>query len=94
MLFRSDGTEPMSVDHLAKLVTNRIKIELGLTMNMHLFRHFAAHMMLEAHPGNYEATRRLLGHTRLSTTLNAYTGFENTTASQLFGEIISGVRDK
>lgn len=91
---KRDGTVPMCVDHLACLVVKRLKSELGVTMNMHLFRHFAANMMLEAHPGNYEATRRLLGHSRLSSTLNAYTGFENITASRLFGEIISGARKK
>lgn len=89
---RRDGSGPMAGDYLAKLVTQRLRTELGLTMNMHLFRHFAANMMLEAHPGNYEATRRLLGHARLSTTLNFYTGFENTTATRLFGELVSGER--
>ncbi len=89
---KRNGSGNMPADHLAKSVKKRIRRELGLTVNLHLFRHQAAHIMLEAHPGNYEGARRLLGHSRLSTTLNAYTGFETATASRLFGDIISGER--
>ena len=61
-------------------------------MNAHLFRHLAAMLFLDAHPGAYEATRRLLGHTQLSSTLNAYAGFEAGTATRLFAEVIDAAR--
>jgi len=59
---------------------------------MHLFRHFAAHLLLKSAPGNYEAARRLLGHSRLSSTINAYTGIETTEVSRRYGEIIEGLK--
>jgi integrase len=61
---------------------------LGLRINVHLFRHIAAKMWLDAHPGHYEALRRLLGHKALSQTINAYAGFEAGTATRLFADVI------
>jgi hypothetical protein len=43
---------------------------------------------LEANPGHYEVARRLLGHAELSSTLNAYVGFEAGTATRLFAGLV------
>ena len=61
-------------------------------MNVHLFRHLAAFNWLNAHPGHYEVARRLLGHAELSSTLNAYSGFEAGTATRLFSDLIEASR--
>jgi hypothetical protein len=63
-------------------------------MNVHLFRHFAAMLFLDAHPGEYETMRRVLGHKRLQTTINFYTGLDNLAAARRFDERIQELRRK
>jgi len=89
---KRDGSRPMQAEQLADSLKLCLKRELGLDVNMHLFRHFAAHLLLKSAPGNYEAARRLLGHSRLSSTINAYTGIETTEVSRRYGEIIEGLK--
>jgi integrase len=89
---RRDGSGPVHNDSLSKRIRTRIRREIGLTINPHLFRHLAAMLWLNAHPGAYEAARRLLGHSRLSSTLNQYTGLETATAARLFAEVIDARR--
>ena len=89
---KRDGSRPMQAEQLASNLKLCLKRELGLDVNMHLFRHFAAHLLLESAPGSYEAARRLLGHSRLSSTINAYTGIETTQVSRRYGEIIKGLK--
>ena len=43
---KRNGFGIMPADHLAKSVKKRIRRELGLVVNLHLFRHQAAHIML------------------------------------------------
>jgi integrase len=86
---RRDGGAPMELSHLTKRVSSLIRKETGLEVHVHLFRHLAAKVLLEAHPGYYEVVRRLLGHAALSSTLSAYTGFEAGTATRLYSELIS-----
>jgi integrase len=42
-----------------------IRRELGLIVNPHLMRHFAAFAYLKAEPGHYEAVRQMLGHKQI-----------------------------
>ena len=56
----------------------------GLDWNVHLFRHFGAKQYLDARPGEYEIVRRVLGHSSIKTTTNAYTGLETLSASRHF----------
>ncbi|MEP2990904.1 MAG: tyrosine-type recombinase/integrase [Parasphingorhabdus sp.] len=90
---RRKGRLSMNSGQLSEAVFKTIHSKTGLKMNVHLFRHFAAMMYLEARPGEYEAVRRLLGHKSLSMTLNAYAGFEAGTATRLFSEIIDAERE-
>lgn len=85
---RRNGSEPVDVNHFAGRIKQRVFKELGLKVNVHLFRHIAAKIWLDANPGHYEALRRLLGHKVLSQTINAYAGFEAGTATRLFGETV------
>ena len=89
---RRDGSKWVNESQLSARVTKRIRREIGITINPHLFRHLAARIWLDAHPGAYEAARRLLGHANLSQTLNAYAGFEAGTATRLFAELIGNAR--
>ena len=89
---KRDGSRPMAAEQLATNFKKRLERELGLEVNLHLFRHFAAHLLLEACPGNYEAARRLLGHSRLTSVINAYTGIETTMVSRHYAEIIEELK--
>lgn len=85
---RRDGLGHVHLDGLSGRIRRRIFKETGLKVNVHLFRHIAAMIWLTAHPGQYEALRRLLGHTTLSQTINAYAGFEAGTAARLFADVV------
>jgi integrase len=82
----------MDLSTMGSRLTKRLRAEIGIDMNLHLFRHFGAMLYLEAHPGQYEVVRRLLGHRELSQTLNAYVGFEAGTATRLFAETVMAAR--
>lgn len=86
---RRDGSGPTNSTHLSKEVCGAIRREAGVVMNMHLFRHLAAKLWLNANPGQYETARRILGHAELSSTLNAYAGFEAGTATRLFSDLVA-----
>lgn len=60
--------------HLADDMCKVIWQETGLVMNAHLFRHLAGLMWLRFHPGDYETVRQMLGHKKIETTINFYTG--------------------
>ncbi len=57
-----------------------IRRETGIVMNVHLFRHMAVKLHLDAHPNDLETVRRLLGHSSLATTTRNYTEL-NTAAA-------------
>jgi integrase len=61
-------------------------------MNVHLFRHLAAKMYLEAFPGAYGIVRLLLGHKLLQTTIDAYCGTETTAAFRQYDIYIEKLR--
>lgn len=85
---RRDGTGPTSATYIADRVQRRIRRELGIEMNVHLFRHFAAMRWLEANPGDYEGVRRILCQQSSSRVAYVYAGFDSDAATQRFAEII------
>lgn len=85
---RRDGLGAVDTCQLASRISTRIRREIGLEMNAHLFRHFAVMNWLDANPGGYEVARRLLGHSRLSETINRYSGLEVTSATKAFADLI------
>jgi integrase len=66
--------------------------ECGLKINPHLFRHFAAKMYLEDHPGAYGVIRLIHGHTSVDTTTRAYCGTETAAAMQHFDDHVLRLR--
>ena len=89
---KRDGSCPMDLNLLAENVCRTIRRETGIEFNMHLFRHLAAMLWLDAQPGAYEVVRRLLGHSEVSRTISAYAGFEAGTATRLFAGVIEKAR--
>ena len=89
---RRDGHAPTEPSGFSTRISTTIRKRTGLDMHPHLFRHFAAKILLEANPGAYEVVRRILGHAELSSTLNAYAGFEAGTATRLFAQLLETMR--
>jgi hypothetical protein len=51
-------------------------------------RHLAGFLWLNAHPGQYEAVRQLLGHKNIETTIRFYSGAEKTKAYERYDQMI------
>jgi integrase len=77
---------------LSTQIFNCLRSQCGIDINVHLFRHLAAKLYLDAHPGDYGVVRLLLGHKSLETTMKAYCGAEQSAAFKLLDEVVSGYR--
>jgi hypothetical protein len=73
---------------LSGQITERVLKLTGLRVTAHQFRHAAAAIILQRHPGNYELVRLVLGHRSVQTTIRCYIGLKEVQASQIFGELI------
>ena len=77
------GQQPGTPKHDATL-RGQIKETLwkrcGLDFRPHTFRHAAGKILLDANPGSHAQVQRLLGHKRLNTTMQFYTGMESKAA--------------
>lgn len=89
-----NGARPVDANNLSARLTKRIRDEVGIEMNAHLFRHLAAMLWLDAFPGAYEGARRLLGHSDSSHTINLYSGMEARSALQAYGEVLTRKRGR
>ena len=87
-LFPSPMGGPISTHTLSIQVQQVILRSIGHRVNIHLLRHFAAMIYLQAYPGAYEAVRRLLGHATASAALDFYVGFETAAAARHFDEVV------
>jgi integrase len=63
-----------------------------LDMPAHRFRHAAAKIYLDRHPGEYEVIRQLLGHKDIKTTIAFYAGAESASAARHYAQTILGIR--
>ncbi len=79
-------------DHLGTQITRRTRKYLGLPINPHLFRHIAAKLYLDNHPGAYGLISRVLGHKSVATTMAFYSGTETASATRDFQNKISVLR--
>jgi integrase len=77
---------------LAAQVKRTIKQELGLDLNIHVFRHFCAKIFLQAFPGEYETVRQQLGHKSLATTVRSYCGLEQGDALRRYDQLLDRYR--
>jgi integrase len=83
---RQGGAKPPG--QLAGQIQRAIRHEIGLQLNVHLFRHLAAKLFLAAHPGEYETVRLLLGHKSLVTTVRSYCGLEQSDAIRRYDAVL------
>ena len=87
-LFPGEDGQPKNGLLFSKQITERIQKAVGLRITVHQFRHAAAAIYLQHHPGDYETVRRVLGHRSLTTTVKFYCGLETIAASEQFGRLI------
>jgi integrase len=80
---------PKNRTSMGTQISETIYDATGLRMHPHLFRHFAAYMILRRNPGDYETVRVLLGHRSIETTVKFYCGMEQAAAFARYDEIIA-----
>jgi integrase len=78
-----------SSNTLARQIPQTVFRFAGLRINVHLFRHAAGKLFLDARPGQYEVMRRVLGHRSIATTTSIYSGAETRSAGSHFAAVIS-----
>lgn len=91
-LFPGVGGRSKSRERLALQVSDTIKHETGLLVHMHLFRHIAAKLYLDQHPGAYGVVQRLCGHKSINTTIGTYCGMERRSAVAHYDKTILNLR--
>lgn len=84
---------PVAANELSERIKRRVRQEIGIEMNAHLFRHLAVMIYLEANPGGYEVARQMLGHSSVSRTINVYSGLETISATRAFASIVDKMRE-
>jgi integrase len=82
------GAAVQSESRFSQAIETVIATEVGVIMNCHLVRHFAAWLHLKAHPGAYEDVRRVLGHRDIQSTIANYVAFEAAMAAERFDAVV------
>jgi integrase len=86
------GAGHKATNSLGTAISRLIFERTGLQMNAHLFRHFAAKLILEATPGAYGIVQDVLGHRDAATTRGHYAGSETAAAARHFSGVVHRTR--
>jgi integrase len=92
VLFVSAKGVPRTLTSVSRAIQTSIRRQLGLHMTPHQFRHLAAKVHLDSHPGSYEVVRQLLGHKSLRTTTSFYAGPDTRRAGRAHADLIKKLR--
>jgi integrase len=92
-LFPGEDGKAKAPQTLRGQIIKCIKERIGLRMFPHAFRHFAAFVFLQAHPGAYGVVRLVHAHKSVDTTTKYYCGMETAPAIRLFDETILKLRE-
>jgi hypothetical protein len=88
-LFPGENGQRRSTGGFGVQLSTLIRREVGVTMTPHQFRHLAAKLYLDRHPGDHETVRRLLGHKSLVTTMRFYRELDSVLAVWRHGEVVT-----
>lgn len=91
-LFPGVADRPKSLERLAWQISRTIERHTGLLVNLHLFRHIAAKLFLDANPGAYGVVRLLHGHKSVDTTTRFYCGAETDAAFRQYDQQVIAPR--
>jgi integrase len=83
-LFPGEAGPYKSDVSLREQITKAIRKHCGVDVHPHLFRYFAAAMILKKYPDAYPLASRLLGHKSIQTTMDFYTTFEGSSSAEFF----------
>jgi len=92
LLFVSAKGLPRTLTSVSRAIQTTIRRHLGVHMTPHQFRHLAAKIHLDSHPGAYEVVRQLLGHKSLRTTTSFYAGPDTRRAGRAHADLIRRLR--
>jgi integrase len=87
-----DG-KPRKQAAITLAIQKTVRRELGVKLTPHQFRHIAAKIILDAHPGAYELLRQLLGHKNSKTTTNFYAGIDTLRAGRAHADLVMKLRE-
>jgi integrase len=93
-LFPGPGGGAKSEHTLAGQITKTVFRFVGIKVHVHLFRHVAAKLHLDQHPGEYAVVARALGNRSIDVTAAHYTGLETTAAVRHFDKTILSLRHR
>ena len=86
------GNNKISVDGLRYHIVRIVADEIGAVINPHLFRAFAARLILEDLPGALEDVRLMLGDKTLVTVLAHYSALEPAMAARRTDDVLRRTR--
>ncbi len=87
-LFPAVSGGARNMGHFANSIARTIRDATGLDLSPHGFRHFAAFLYLQAHPGEYATVQKILGHRTLETTLKFYAPLTTASALERYGDLL------
>jgi len=93
-LFPGRDGRPKSPRTLAEQITKTVFRFVGIKVNPHLFRHIAAKLHLDQHPGEHGVVTQALGNRSIDVTAAHYAGLETTAAVRHFDKTILALRHR
>ena len=87
-LFPGQDGGPRPYTTISKDIEANLRKRAGLTMNLHLFRHATAKIVIERDPGLAFVLSRHLGHKTINMTMQAYLGTEGRAAARSIDRVI------
>ena len=85
--------KPRKQAAIALAIQKTVLRELGVKQTPHQFRHLAAKMILDEHPGAHELVRQLMGHKNAKTTTNFYAGIDTRRAGRAHADLVMKLRE-
>ena len=85
--------KPRTQAALTLAIEKAVLRHLGVKLTPHQFRHLAAKIILDEHPGAYELLRQLLGHKNSKTTTNFYAGIDTRRAGRAHADLVMKLRE-
>ncbi|WP_126281787.1 tyrosine-type recombinase/integrase [Roseomonas sp. FDAARGOS_362] len=93
-LFPGAGAGPISASSLSHHLKAHLWEVIGVEVNPHLMRSFAAWLHLRHYPEAIDEVRRILGHRSIETTMRHYILFEKEAAALRFGRSVLRLREE
>jgi integrase len=92
-LFLNRHGDRISTKNLSDHVARTVEAELGVAFNVHLFRHLAATIALDADPGNLSVLKAMLSHSNSKVTERMYGARNSSGARRKYGQMLGDAAD-